>query len=205
MTRRLGILGGTFDPIHHAHLFAAQEAAWARHLDCVLVIPARQPPHKQGEPVTAAYHRLAMTRAATTQNSLFEVSTIEMDREGPSYTVDTLRRLSEPGTELSFIVGMDSLLEISTWHDPPGIFAVAEIVAVGRPGSVNVDLRELGAEIPASKGRVHLVGMPGLDISSTDIRRRVANGQPIRYLVPDAVAEYIQEHRLYREGDQPSK
>ena len=198
MTRRIGLMGGTFDPIHIAHLVAAEEAAWARHLDEVLFIPARQPPHKRGEPVTEAHHRLAMTREAVAGNPLFSLSTIEMDREGPSFTVDTLRELHTPGVDLSFIVGMDSLRDLPTWHDPAGILGLAEIVAVYRGGIDTVDLSQLAAALPAVKRRVHVVPIPALDVSSTDIRARVAAGQPIRYLVPNAVVEYIEKNGLYR-------
>jgi len=197
VTRQVGVIGGTFDPIHFAHLVAAQEAAWALSLDQVLFIPARQPPHKLGEPVTEAHHRLAMTRLAVERNQLFSVSTIEMERAGPSYTVDTLRQLREEGSEVSFIVGMDSLAELHTWHDPDGILELAEIVTVYRGGWEQVDLVALEARLPTAKGRVRVIPIPALDISSTDIRSRVARGQPIRYLVPDAVADYIAEHKLY--------
>ena len=198
MIRRLGLIGGTFDPIHIAHLAIAQEAAWARKLDEVLFIPARQPPHKREEPVTEARHRLAMTKAAIAGNPLFAVSTIEMDREGPSYTVDTLRELRRAGVELSFIVGMDSLRDLPTWRDPVGILSLAEIVAVYRGGFDTVDLTELESALSAVKERVRVVPIPALDVSSTDIRARVAAGQPIRYLVPDAVIAYIEENNLYR-------
>jgi nicotinate-nucleotide adenylyltransferase len=197
VTRRIGLIGGTFDPIHIAHLVAAQEAAWARGIDEVRFIPARQPPHKRGEPVTEAHHRLAMTNAAIVGNPLFTVSTIEMDREGPSFTVDTLRELREPGVELSFIVGMDSLRDLPTWHDPQGILALAEIVAVYRGGIDTVDLSKLESALPSVKERVHVVPIPALDVSSTDIRARVAAGQPIRYLVPNSVIDYIEKNRLY--------
>ncbi len=199
MTRRIGIMGGTFDPIHIAHLVAAEEAATARALDEVIFIPARQPPHKRGEPLTDASHRLAMTRAAVADNPRFSVSTIEMDREGPSFTVDTLRELQAPGVELSFIVGMDSLAELPTWHDPSEILSLAELVAVYRGGWDRVDMAELEAALPAVRGRVQVVAIPALDISSTDVRRRVAEGRPIRYLVPDSVIDYIIRNGLYRD------
>jgi len=198
VTRRIGVLGGTFDPIHHAHLVAAQEAAWAMQLERVLFVPARQPPHKLNEPITRAHHRLAMTAAAIAANPLFDVSTVDIDREGPSYTVDTLRALSGPGTELWFIIGMDSLRDLASWYDPGGILELARVVAVGRPGNVTVDPASLEAAVPRAKGRIHLAPMPPLDISSTDIRERVATGRPIRYLTPDPVVAYIAEHGLYR-------
>jgi nicotinate-nucleotide adenylyltransferase len=139
-----------------------------------------------------------MTEAAITGNPLFSISTIEMDREGPSFTVETLRALHEPGIELSFIVGMDSLRDLPTWRDPEGIVALAEIVAVYRGGIDSVDLTKLESILPAVRGRVHVVPIPALDVSSTDIRARVAAGQPIRYLVPDSVVHYIEKNGLYR-------
>jgi nicotinate-nucleotide adenylyltransferase len=199
VTRRIGIIGGTFDPIHNAHLVIAQEAAWAQRLDSVIFIPAHQPPHKQREPVSAAEHRLTMTRLAVADNSRFTVSTIEMEREGPSFTVDTLRTLQAPDLELCFIVGMDSLVDLPTWHDPEGILRLAQVVAVYRGGWDRVDLAQLEARLPAARGRVVIVPIPALDISSTDIRQRVTRGQPIRYLTPDPVVTYIEGHRLYRD------
>jgi nicotinate-nucleotide adenylyltransferase len=200
VTRRIGLMGGTFDPIHIAHLVVAQEAAWAAHLDEVRFIPARQPPHKGGEPVTEAHHRLAMTKAAIAGNPLFSVSTIEIDREGPSFTVDTLRELQEPGIQLLFIMGLDSLAELLTWHDPSGIVALAELVAVYRRvgQDPHVVQHQLEAVLPAARDRVHIVLIPALDVSSTEVRARVAAGQPIRYLVPDHVVDYIQTNGLYR-------
>jgi len=196
--RRLGVIGGTFDPIHLAHLVAAQEAAYARGLDEVLFVPAAEPPHKRGEPVTDVRHRLAMTRLAIADNPRFRLSTIETDRGGVSYTVDTLRALAAEGDDLCFIVGMDSLADLPAWHDPAGILALAEIAAVFRSGWERFDVNQLVAKIPSADGRIALVEMPALDISSTEIRRRVAASRPIRYFVPDAVAAYIDEHGLYR-------
>ncbi|HZT05613.1 MAG TPA: nicotinate-nucleotide adenylyltransferase [Chloroflexota bacterium] len=198
MKRRLGVIGGTFDPIHLAHLVAAQEAAYARGLDEVLFVPAAEPPHKRGEPVTDVRHRLAMTRLAIADNPRFRLSTIETDRGGVSYTVDTLRALAAEGDDLCFIVGMDSLADLPAWHDPAGILALAEIAAVFRSGWERFDVNQLVAKIPSADGRIALVEMPALDISSTEIRRRVAASRPIRYFVPDAVAAYIDEHGLYR-------
>ena len=200
VNRRLGIMGGTFDPIHHGHLVAAQEVATALDFPRVVFIPTRQPPHKREEPAASPGHRLAMVRLATAGNPLFEVSTLEVDRPGPSYTVDTLRRLTSvyADAELHFIVGMDSLADLPLWHDPGGILRLAKLVAVHRPGWSAVNLGDLVARVPEAAGRVCIVEIPELDISSTDIRERVAGGRPIRYLVPDAVAAYVAEHELYR-------
>ena len=198
---RLGVMGGTFDPIHYGHLVAAQEAAAALHLPRVLFIPAWQPPHKIDEPSASPEHRLCMVRLAVEANPLFEVSQIEIDRPGRSYTVDTLRGLAGTfsGAELHFIVGMDSLTELPRWHDPAGILELARIVALYRPGWETVDLAELERVLPTARGRVTVVPMPELDISATELRERVRANRPIRYLVPDAVASYIEKHRLYLE------
>lgn len=200
VSRRLGIMGGTFDPIHHGHLVAAQEVATALDLPRVVFIPTRQPPHKREEPSASAEHRLAMVRLATGANPLFEVSPLEVDRPGPSYTVETLRRLTSvyADAELHFIVGMDSLADLPRWHDPGGILRLATLVAVHRPGWRPVNLWELEAAVPEAVGRVCIVEIPELDISSTDIRERIGGGRPIRYLVPEAVAAYVVEHGLYR-------
>jgi nicotinate-nucleotide adenylyltransferase len=192
-------MGGTFDPIHYWHLVAAQEAAWELSLPEVMFIPTRQPPHKLGELVSDAQHRLAMTRLATTGNPLFTVSMMEIERQGPSYTVDTLRALRDRDLDVSFIVGMDSLRDLPTWHDPEGILELAEIATVYRGGLDVVDLDALERQLPKARGRVRVIPIPTLDISSTEIRSRVAAGHPIRYLVPEAVEAYIHEHSLYRE------
>ena len=198
---RLGVMGGTFDPIHHGHLAAAQEAASALHLDRVLFIPVWQPPHKLDEPAASPADRLCMVRLAVADNPLFEVSPIEMDRLGRSYTVHTLQRLVDlyPGADLYFIVGMDSLADLPKWHDPIGILERARIVALHRPGWQTVDLAELTYQLPESQGRVLLVEMPALDISSTELRERIGAGRPVRYLVPDSVASYVEERGLYRD------
>lgn len=202
---RLGILGGTFDPIHYGHLVAAQEAASALRLDRVLFIPTREPPHKRGEPVLAVEHRLEIVRRGISGNPRFELSTIEIERPGPSYTVDTLRELRRlyPDGELHFIVGMDLLADLPTWHNPGGIVQLAVIVAVTRRRWEAVDLGWLEAAVPEAAGRVQVLPIPGLDISSTEVRERIAAGRPIRYLVPDGVIGYIQEQGLYR-GREPA-
>jgi nicotinate-nucleotide adenylyltransferase len=199
---RLGILGGTFDPIHHGHLVAAQEVAGSLALARVLLIPVRQPPHKEEEPGASAEHRLAMVRLAAAGNPSFEVSTLEFDRSGPSYTVDTLRILAseQPDAELYFIVGMDSLADLPRWHDPGGILRLAHLVGVHRPGWCPESLSQLEAVVPEAAGRVQIIEIPELDISSTDIRERIRTGRSIKYLVPDAVANYINEQGLYRDG-----
>jgi nicotinate-nucleotide adenylyltransferase len=204
MTARIGVMGGTFDPIHHGHLVAAAEVHHAFSLDRVVFVPTGSPWQKSDSPVTPAEQRLEMTELAIASNDAFDVSRIEVDRGGPTYTVDTLRELhgrelhgramrADGASELYFITGADAILEILTWKDPDEALELATFVAVTRPGHELADLGPL-----AFKDRVVVLEIPALAISSTDIRRRVAEGRPIRYLVPDAVASYIAEHGLYR-------
>lgn len=191
---RIGLMGGTFDPVHHGHLVAAEEVRVAFDLERVLFVPAGDPWQKSGEGVTPVDHRLAMTRRAVADNPSFEVSTVDIDRAGPTYTMDTLRDIgsAHPKAELFFITGADAMLEVLTWRSPEQTLAMATFVAVTRPG---YDMTQIPAELP--KGALTLE-IPALAISSTDIRERVAAGRPIRYLVPDAVAAYIADHGLYR-------
>ncbi len=203
MTRGIGLLGGTFDPPHLGHLVAAQEAWCDLGLEKVLFLPAGVPPHKLGEPVSPPHQRLRMAQLAVEGDPRFEVSTADLERPGPSYTVDLLAMMREqmgPGVALFFIVGMDSLLEIGRWHDPGGIFRRCQVVAVRRPCYPEPDLEDLARRIPESRGRIILLSGPGVEVSSTELRERVARGLPIRYLVPDRVREYIEAQGLYR-GD----
>ena len=195
--RRLGIMGGTFDPIHYGHLVAAEEARWQFRLDEVRFVPTGQPWQKP-EGVSDADQRFRMVVLATAANPAFSVSRVEIDRPGSTYTVDTLRRLrAELGgaAELFFITGADAILQILTWKDPAEVLALAELIVATRPG---YDLASLEAHLPAATGRVHAMRIPALAISSTDIRARVAAGAPIRYLVPEEVRRYVAEHGLYR-------
>ncbi len=195
MSARIGLMGGTFDPIHHGHLVAAEEARVALSLERVLFVPAGQPWQKERRDVTPARHRFAMTQLATDTNDQFEVSGIEMDREGPTYTIDTLHAIGEfyAGADLFFITGADATLEILTWKDPEEALDLATFVAVTRPGHDLGRLASLGY-----RDRIVVLEIPALAISSTDIRRRVGEGRPIRYLVPDSVRTYIDEQQLYR-------
>ena len=200
-TRRIGVIGGTFDPIHYGHLVAAQECAAVLGCEKVLFVPAHEPPHKLEEIVTAATHRAAMVEIAIADNPRFVLSTVELDRGGVSYTVDTLRTLREElgGAELHFIVGIDALLDLPGWHDPAGILRTAFVAAVSRPGYPEVDFGVLEQIMPGATHRVRIVPMPGHDISSTDLRERLATGRPVRYLLPDAVIAYAAAHGLYRD------
>jgi nicotinate-nucleotide adenylyltransferase len=196
---RLGILGGTFNPPHLGHLICAQEAHLRLALDRVILIPAAQSPHKPfDEDDPGAGHRLTLCRLAVASDERFEVSSMEVDRPGPSYTVDTLRELHsrEPDSELYLIVGGDVAAGLPTWREPEQVLSLAELAVATRPGtprrSIDGALRVL-----SGSDRAAFFEMPTIEISSTDIRRRVQSREPIRYLVPEAVANYIDEHRLY--------
>jgi nicotinate-nucleotide adenylyltransferase len=188
-------MGGTFDPVHHGHLSAANEVATLFELDEVVFVPTGQPWQKSDRQVSPAEDRYLMTVVATASNPLFSVSRIDIDRAGPTYTIDTLRELREAyggDAELFFITGADALMQILGWRDADELFALAHFIGVSRPGYESVDLTQF------PEGAVTLVQVPALAISSSDCRQRVAQGQPIWYLVPDGVVQYIAKRRLYR-------
>jgi len=194
---RIGIMGGTFDPIHYGHLFIAEEARVRYHLDQVLFIPNGEPPHKHSYPITPAQHRFQMTMLATEPNRTFACSDIEVRRDGPSYSVDTLRELHRlhADSELLYITGVDAVADILTWHRHQEVIALATFIAATRPG---FDLHGLKTRLPASyHERILLLESNALEISSSDIRARLTTGLPARYLTPDSVLEYIRNHRLY--------
>jgi nicotinate-nucleotide adenylyltransferase len=190
--RRIGVMGGTFDPIHHGHLVAASEVAHIFGLDDVIFVPTGQPYQKGTRQVSPAEDRYLMTVIATASNPRFGVSRVDIDRPGATYTIDTLRELREtnPGAELFFITGADALAEILTWHDVDELFTLAHFVGCTRPGH-----RLSGAGLP--DGKVSLVEIPALAISSTECRARVEAGEPVWYLVPDGVVQYIAKRKLY--------
>ena len=187
---RLGLLGGTFDPIHLGHLRAAETAREGLGLEQVTFVPAHVPPHRQS--ISSALDRYAMVSLATQGHPLFAPSDIEVRRDGPSYTVDTVRalRAARPDDTLVLVLGSDAYAELETWHQPEAILEACEIAVLARPGEATPSA--------AARGRVHHLEGPVLPISSTVIRRRVAEGCSIRYLVPDGVADYIEKRRLYR-------
>lgn len=199
VTERVGVFGGTFDPIHLGHLIAAEDARERLGLDEVLFIPAGQPWFKAGAAVSAAHHRLAMARLAIKGNPRFRVSDIEIRRPGPSYTIDTLEALAaaRPGAELYVLLGLDALREMRRWRDPGRVFAMARVVGMARPGA-SLDLAELDAAAPDARRRALIVDGPRVDISGTDIRRRIAAGMSARYRLPSDVADYARRHGLYK-------
>ena len=195
---RIGLMGGTFDPIHIGHLILAEQARERFALERVLFVTAGCPPHKLGEPVTDVAHRLEMTRLAVADNEHFECSTIEIERPGPSYTVDTIKQVLElhgPGAEVYLLIGADEGRELMTWREPYEIARLARIVIANRP---DLPASEAIAALPEDfAARITPLEMPGVDISSTDLRERARSGRSIRYLVPKAVEEYIWAKGLY--------
>jgi nicotinate-nucleotide adenylyltransferase len=196
----VGVFGGTFDPIHIGHLAAAEDAAWRLGLDRVLFVPNRQPPHKEGRYVSRVEDRVAMVELAVADNPRFEVSRIELEREGPSYTLDTLREMRRrlPDDAIRFLVGCDAVGQLHTWHEPDYLLAEFGLVVMERPTGTAVDWEGVEKRFPYIRRQVDIVDVAELDVSGHDIRRRVAEGRPIRYYVLPAVERYIMEHRLYR-------
>ncbi len=199
---KTGVLGGTFDPIHLGHLIVAEDIREELGLEEVLFVPAGRPwlKLKEEKPISATEHRLAMVRLAIASNPYFKVSTLEIDRPGLSYSIDTVLELKAKlgaKAEIYFIVGPDALAELPKWKDPARLVELCQVVGIGRPGRAQADLHTLESSIPGVSKRIMLVDVPQIDISATEIRRRVVQGLSIRYLVPEAVEKYIAEHRLY--------
>lgn len=217
-SRRIGVIGGTFDPVHYGHLVIAEEVCAALELEQMVFVPSGQPPHKPDRVVTASVHRIAMLECAIADNPHFSLSRVDVDRPGPSYTVDTLRLLREEWKEregrampvggvesmkpvaLYFVIGWDSLEYLLSWFDPAGILTQLDyLVAVRRP-RYNEDeryLETLEARLPGLRQRLLIVPAPQLDISSTDLRERASQGRPIKYQLPESVEQYIRENGLY--------
>lgn len=205
--QRIGLIGGTFDPIHNGHLIIAEEVRAVLDLEMMIFIPAGQPPHKPGDNTTAAYHRMAMVQLAIASNDFFIASRVEIDRPGPSYLIDTLRILHEqlpPEAQLTFVLGWDSLQELPHWYHSADILEqLTHLAAVGRPGYGDKmaynsgDNQELETRLPGLAQKLCVVPAPQIGISSTDLRRRVAEDRPIKYQVPEAVEQYINTHGLY--------
>jgi nicotinate-nucleotide adenylyltransferase len=190
---RVGIMGGTFDPIHHGHLVAASEVASLYSLDEVIFVPTGEPWQKSERHVSPAEHRYLMTVIATASNPRFWVSRVDIDRDGPTYTIDTIRDIAalRPDAELHFITGADALAQILSWKDAEEALSMARFVGVTRPGYELSD-----AHLPIDS--VRLLDVPAMAISSSGCRERVRDGRPVWYLVPDGVVQYINKHHLYR-------
>ncbi len=198
---RIGILGGTFDPIHVGHLVVAEDCWYQLGLSEVIFVPVGEPPHKRGRSVSAAVDRVAMVELAITGNPHFRMSRADVDRPGTSYSVDTVRTIrSEVGSDASlfFIIGGDSLIDLPSWHQPNVLLELCQVVAVNRPGYPRFDLSQLESVVPRARDRIIHLEVPSLDLAASDVRRRVAEGRPIRYLVPESVRSYVEERGLYR-------
>ena len=198
---KVGIMGGTFDPIHIAHLIIAEEARTRLALDRVIFIPAGEPWMKPGHIVSAAGQRVEMVKLAISSNPAFSLSLSEVERPGPTYTVDTLEQLlGELGydTQLFLLLGWDSVAELPAWKAPYRVSKMATVVAFPRPGFTKPEIAALERVMPGIAERMVSLDEPYLEISSTGIRKRIADGGSVRYLVPDAVGQYISEYRLYK-------
>jgi nicotinate-nucleotide adenylyltransferase len=199
------VFGGTFDPIHVAHLAVAEAARDALGLERVLFIPNGQPPHKPNRIVTPAADRLAMVQAAIEGNPAFEISPIEMEREGPSYTSDTLEALrggqaGGAATDLALILSVEALAGLASWHEPARVLELSQLVVAPRDGFADISAEAIAALVPGTSARIVLLDGPRMRLSASDIRSRVAAGRSVRYLVPDAVAAYIGDHGLYQDS-----
>lgn len=201
----LGVFGGTFDPIHVAHLAVAEAAREDAGLEGVLFIPAGEPPHKVGRPITAAEDRFAMVRAAIAGNDAFDITRMELERDGPSYTVDTLRDLRAQriadgrSPELALILSAEAFVELPTWHDPVGVLGLAALVVAPRDGYADASSDFLERQFPGVATRAVFLDGPRMRLSASELRGRAAAGRSLRYLVPDAVAAYIGDHALYQD------
>jgi nicotinate-nucleotide adenylyltransferase len=201
---RVGVLGGTFDPIHIGHLILAEEARDQLKLDRVYFVPAGNPPHKQGRHLAPVEARVQMTELAVAGNDAFRVSRVDADRAGPHYTIDMMQIIQgqlPPGCELFFLMGFDSLTELPTWHEPARLIATCHLVALTRH-DIEVDWAKLEAALPGIRQRVTILDMPELEIASHQLQERVREGRTIRYLVPEPVRQYIARERIYGINDE---
>jgi nicotinate-nucleotide adenylyltransferase len=200
--KRIGIMGGTFDPIHFGHLVAAEAARDSFELERVFFVPSGNPPHKKDYLVTDAEHRYLMTNLAVAANPFFEVSSVEIERKGYSYSIDTVTEFYnkyKDHAELYFITGADAVLEILTWKNVERVTELCSLIAATRPGTHLEELHSFIRTLPIKIGqKIHIMEVPALAISSTDIRRRVASNRTIKYLLPDAVEQYIVKKGLYQ-------
>lgn len=198
---RLGILGGTFDPIHLGHLLIGEVSRAALRLDKVLFVPAGDPPHKQEQRKSSAQHRRRIVELAIADNAAFELSPVDLERPGPHYSVDTIRLIREQhnvaADDCLFLIGGDSLQDLPSWHKPEEIIGLCRLGVAHRPG-FGPDVAELAQQFPRLESRLDWIEMPLIEISGTEIRERVKNGQSVRYQTPDEVIAYIEKNRLYR-------
>ncbi|HOV78847.1 MAG TPA: nicotinate-nucleotide adenylyltransferase [Bacillota bacterium] len=198
---RLGIMGGTFDPVHYGHLVTAEGARFEHGLRKVIFVPAGRPPHKLNYNITEPKHRYNMTCLAIASNPFFEALPLEIDRPGPSYSIDTVREVSRvyPHTEIYFITGADAVMEILTWKNVEQLLTECKFIAATRPGYKLEGLWEVLRRLsPGLRQNIFCMEVPALAVSSTDIRRRVREGRPIKYLIPESVEDYIVRNGLYR-------
>jgi nicotinate-nucleotide adenylyltransferase len=200
MPQLIGLFGGTFDPPHIGHLILSAEAYSQLGLDRLLWILTPNPPHKQGQPITPLEHRLRMVELAISDNRCFELSTVEIDRPGPHYALDTVKIVSEqnPAADLVYIMGGDSLCDLPNWHRPSDLVAALHDICVMRRPGDSIDLPALEKSIPGLASKVRFVVAPLIDIAAYEIRKRVADGRPFRYFLPPEVYAYIIKHNLYR-------
>jgi len=199
---RLGIMGGTFDPIHYGHLVAAEGARYEFDLDKVIFIPAGQPPHKPNVKLTDPWRRYEMTKLAVVSNPFFEVLPIEINRPGPSYSIDTVQEVSclYPESQIFFITGTDAVAEILSWKNVEQLLSICQFIAATRPGYKLDEMWKKIESLPQDlKSKIFCLEVPALAISSTDIRQRVQDGRPIKYLLPEPVEEYITSNSIYKE------
>ncbi|WP_313128663.1 nicotinate-nucleotide adenylyltransferase [Anaerocolumna sp.] len=197
---KIGIMGGTFNPIHIAHLILAESAYEQLQLDKILIMPSKKPPHKLHEPIVSDHHRKEMVRLAIDGNPHFEMSSMELDREGITYTADTLQQLTKdyPENEYYFILGWDSLQQIEKWREPDTIFRLAHIVAAGRYHSSKDKIEDQVHHLnKIYHGKIHVLEIPNMDLSSEMLREYIKSGKSIRYYVPSQVEQYIRDHGLY--------
>lgn len=201
---RVGVLGGSFDPIHIGHLILAEEARDQLNLDFVYFVPAGNPPHKQGRRLAPVEVRVRMAELAIAGNKAFRVSRVDADRPGPHYTIDMVQIIQDqlpPGCELFFLMGFDSLAELPAWHEPARLIAACHLVALTRH-DIDVDWAKLEAALPGIRGRVTILDMPELEIASHQLQERIREGRSIRYLVPEPVRQYIAREGIYGTPDE---
>jgi nicotinate-nucleotide adenylyltransferase len=200
MPQLIGIFGGTFDPPHIGHLILSAETRAQLVLDRLLWVLTPNPPHKQGQPITPLEHRLRMVELAIADDHQFELSTVELDRQGPHYALDTVNIIAEqnPSADLVYLMGGDSLRDLPTWYHPSDLVAALRFIGVMRRLGDSIDLPALEKNIPGLAAKIRYVDAPLLDIAAHEIRQRVADGRPFRYFLPQAVYDYILEYNLYR-------